>query len=69
MGSEVKTTHSLSYPPNLIPLRVQTTMNYNDYGRSAPHPQEVVPMIASKKTLEIVIKDCLNPEKTSENNG
>ena len=33
--------HSLSYPPNLVPFRAKTTMNYTDYGGSAPHPQAV----------------------------
>ena len=40
-GPEVKTTHSLSYPPNLVPFRAKTTMNYIGYGGSAPHPQAV----------------------------
>ena len=36
---EVRTTHSLTYHPNLGPFRAKTTMNYTDYGGSAPHPQ------------------------------
>ena len=40
-GPEVKTTHSLSYPPNLVPFRAKTTMNYTDDGGSATHPQAV----------------------------
>ena len=29
---EVKTMHSLSYPPNLVPFRAKAMMNYTDYG-------------------------------------
>ena len=40
-GQEVKTTHIVSNPPNLVPFRAKTTMNYTDYGGSGPHPQAV----------------------------
>ena len=40
-GSRSQTTHSLSSPPNLMPFRAKITMNYSDYGGSAPLPQAV----------------------------
>ena len=40
-GSQVKTTPISSYPPNLVPFRVKTTLNLTDCGRSALYPQAV----------------------------
>ena len=38
-GPEVKTTHILSYPPNLVPFRAKTLMNYTDYGGQLRTPK------------------------------
>ena len=43
--------HSLSYPPNLVPFTAKTTMNYTDYGGSAPHPQTV-----TRVTLSLLLR-------------